>query len=283
MAEIKDKKNARKPKTTTDNKSIKKRTLSKKRWVRILLATLLVGVVIVGAGLLIKAAADAFFFKNEHFTLRHIVVKSSGWWDGRSEKVASILDLTINEDNLFSIDLEQKRAALEAVPSIGQVSIMRVLPDSLVIRITGKIPRAVLYGRKSKWLINDLSIVMNRDNCIRISRDLPVIYGFKIAAALQEGMILKQTYQALELISLVLRFYPEIKLLTINTQDPKFLDLKLFYRNINGVYSVQMPKHELPFMLEMLKSGLIQAQTTGETRRIINMTYQGKIIYATRR
>ena len=283
MAEIKDKKNRQKSKKATGDKSTKQPSLFKKRWVRIILATLLVGIVIIGTGLLIKAAANAFFFNNRHFTLRHIVVKSPGWWNGRSEKVASILNLTINKDNLFSIDLAKKRQALEAVPSIGQVAIMRVLPDSLVIKITGKIPRAVLYGRKSKWLINNSSIVMDRDNCIRISRDLPIIYGFQTATTLQAGMVLKETYQALELISLVLRFYPEIKLLTINTRDPKFLDLKLFYRNSNGVYSVQMPKNELPFMLNRLKSALYQAQTIGEKRRIVNMTYEGKIIYADRR
>jgi cell division septal protein FtsQ len=283
MAETKDKKNRQKSKKTTSDKSTKQPSLFKKRWVRILLATLLVGIVITATGLLIKAATNAFFFENSHFTLRHIVVKSPGWWNGRSEKVASILGLTINKDNLFSIDLAKKRKALEAVPSIGQVTIMRVLPDTLVVKITGKIPRAILYGRKSKWLINNSAIVMDRENCIRISRDLPIIYGFQTASALQAGMVLKETAQALELISLILRFYPEIKLLTINTRDPKFLDLKLVYRNSSGVYSVQMPKHELAFMLKMLKSALHQAQTIGEKRRIINMTYEGKIIYADRR
>ena len=283
MAENKDKKNGRKSKTTNGNKLTKNRNPFKKRWVRILLAGLLVGAVIVGAVILIKLAADAFFFKNQHFTIRHIVVKSPGWWNGRGEKVASLLELTINKDNLFSIDLKKKRKVLEAVPSIGQVSIIRVLPDSLVVKITGKIPRAVLYGRKSKWLINNSAIVMARDNCIRISRDLPIIYGFQANSTLKEGMVLKETAQALELISLILRFYPEMKLLTINTRDPKFMDLKLFYRNSNGVYSVQMPKQELPFMLKMLKSALRQAKMIGEKRRIINMTYEGKIIYAGRR
>lgn len=283
MAENKANNNAQKSKTTTGNKSKKNRNLFKKRWVRILLAGLLVGTIITGAILLVKLAANAFFFENKHFTLRYLVVKSPGWWNNRSEKVASILDLAINEDNLFLIDLEHKRKALEAVPSIGQVSIIRVLPDSLVIKITGKIPRAILYGRKSKWLINNSSIVMNRENCIRISRDLPIIYGFQADSAIKEGMVLKQTAQALELISLIMLYSPEMKLLTINTRDPKFLDLKLFYRNSNGVYSIQMPKQELPFMLKILKSALQQAQRTGEKRRIINMTYEGKIIYAGRR
>jgi len=283
MPETKDKKNNRMTKTTSGNKSTKSRNPFKKRWVRISLAALLVLIVIGGTGLLIKLAADAFFFKNEHFILRHIVVKSPGWWSGRSEKVAGILGLKVNEHNLFAIDLEKNRALLEAEPSIGQVSIVRVMPDSLIVKITGKIPRAVLYDRRSKWLINDSSTVMDRDNCIRISRDLPVIYGFQTSAALTEGMELKETTQALELISLVIRFYPEIKLLTINIRDRKFMDIKLFYGRSNGVYSVKIPKEQLPYMLKMLKSSLHQAQSTGEKRRVLNMTYEGKVIFSGRR
>lgn len=280
MPEKKNIKKEQSPKTASGNKLAKIRNPLTKRWVRISLAILLLVIASCGAVLIIKLAADALFFNNKHFTLRHIVVQSPGWWNGRNAKVAALLNLKLNSANLFAINLKAKRAILEAVPSIGQVAIIRVLPDSLIIDITGKIPRAVLYDRRSKWLIDNAATVMNRDNCIRISRDLPVIYGFQTSRTLTEGMILQETTQALELISLVTRFYPEIKLLTINIHDPKFMDIKLFYGSSRDVYSVKIPNEQLPYMMKILKSTLQQAQTNGEKRRVINMTYRGKAIFS---
>jgi cell division septal protein FtsQ len=283
MSETKNSKNNRATKTASGNKSAKSRNPFKKRWVRISIAALMVVITIAGMVLIVMFAADAFFFRNEHFTLRHIMVKSPGWWNGRSEKVGSILELTVNRDNLFSIDLGKKRMALEAVPSIGQVAIKRVLPDTLVIEIIGKIPRAVLYNRRSKWLINDSGIVMDRDNCVNISRELPVIYGLNLNRALKAGMELKNASQALELTVLVLRYHHEIKLLTINVRDPKFMDIKLLYGSNRGVYSVKMPKKDLSFMMIKLKDALRQARLAGEKKRIVNMTYSGKVIFSERR
>ncbi len=283
MPETKNIKKTRTPRTASADKSVKSRPLLKRRWIRISLALLLVIVIIAGAILSVIFAADALFFKNEHFTLRRISVKSPGWWNRRSQKVCSVLDLTLNDDNLFAIDLEQKRMILEANPSIDQVSISRILPDTLVIKITEKIPRAALYSKRSKWLINDSAMVMDRATCLGIGNDLPVIYGLQLSKELTAGVILKKTLPALELIALVLHHYPTIKLFTINIRDPKFMDIKLLYGDSNKIYSVRMPKEQLPFMTKILKNTLRQARLTGDTRQILNLTYRGKAIFSGRR
>ena len=283
MPETKNIKKTRAPRTASAEKSAKSRHLFKRRWVRISLALLLVVIIIAGAILSVIFASDALFFKNEHFTLRRITVQSPGWWNRRSQRVSSVLDLTLNDDNLFAIDLEQKRMVLEANPSIGQVSISRVLPDTLVIKITEKIPRAALYSRRSKWLINDSAMVMDRDTCLGIGNDLPVIYGLQLSKKLTAGVILKKTLPALELIALVLQHYPGIKLFTINISDPKFMDIKLLYGSSNKIYSVRMPKEQLPVMTKILKNSLRQARLTGDTRQILNLTYRGKAIFSGRR
>lgn len=283
MPETKNIKKTRVAKTASSAKSVKSSNPLKRRWVRIALALLLVIIAIAGAVLTVILAADALFFKNEHFTLQHIIVKSPGWWNNRNHKVSSILELTLNEDNLYSIDLEKKRMVLEAVPSIGQVTISRILPDTLMIKITGKIPRAALHDKYSKWLINSDAIVMDRNTCLGIGNDLPVIYGLNRGKELTTGIVLKETSPALELISLVLHYYPKIKLFTINIRDPKFMDIKLLYGNSNKIYSVRLPKEKLPFMTKILKNSLRQARLTGDTRQIINLTYKGKAIFSGRR
>ncbi len=253
----------------------------KRRGVRIIAAILIIAIIIGGGVALCFLTADALFFKNNHFILRHLVVNGNGYWQGRDEAIAQMLNLKLGHDNLFTIDLRKKRHILCQQPNIEQASLIRQLPDTLIVNISEAIPRAALFTWRSQWLVNDSGMVMDRATCVNIGRELPIIAGIP-RQGIKAGKMLKTLRPALRIIELARCNYPNIELLVLNVRDPKFIDIKLYYKRRAGVYSVKMPRENIAYMMKILRITLQQALKEGEKRRIINLTYRGKVIFSER-
>ena len=77
----------------------------------------------------------SFFTDNPWFTLRDIDYTIKG--EGVSQKVyASMVDLRIDEVNLFDIDVNEVRKRLSANPLVKSAEVSRVMPDTLKIVIS---------------------------------------------------------------------------------------------------------------------------------------------------
>jgi hypothetical protein len=173
-------------------------------------------------------AYRTLFQNNPHFVLRHIVVKSSGYWNARDEEVKKILGIKKGENNLFNINVVKLKDELlrKKKYSIENVDIDEKLPDTLIFNITERIPRALLYNRKSELLVDNEAVLINKSYCIDIDSTLPIITGFKInginasqslgKSEIPYGRILFQLKPALELIELVNTSYPEFSVKVIN-------------------------------------------------------------------
>jgi cell division septal protein FtsQ len=278
MAGSKTRSKAGSPAGNTQKDKERIRTLRKK-WVRVIFVLFLIVALIAGILTLLWLAANAFFFKNEHFVLREVVVESPDWWNGKSDKVIDILDLKLGRDNLFTINLNEARKKLKSVPSIEKVSLHRSLPDRLVVRIIGRIPRAFLYNSRSKWVVNASGIVMSRNNCISLDRNLPVVYGFALKKTIDEGAVIKEIEPALELIMCAVTYYPEIRIVTVNVKDPDYISSILFFGDMKRPYKVYFPRTRHKYMLNALQHAIEKARRTGESRSVITLTYRGQAIF----
>lgn len=187
---------------------------------------------VVATILAIVVFTTIFFYRklfpeNKHFVLEKVIVKSSGYWNGRSKEIMKIIGLRKGKTNLYNLDLAKLKNDLTKHNefSIESIDIYRVLPDILAFHITERIPRAILYNRRSELLVDENGILINRKYCVNINSNIPIITGFKIKdfnynqdteKNIPFGKELFQLKPALALISLVNTEYPTFRLKIIN-------------------------------------------------------------------
>ena len=223
--------------------------------IRIFIVLSVVFVVLFLFALLSVLFYNKLFSGNQHFVLGKVIVKSSGYWNGRSGEIMNILKLKPGKTNLYELNLAELKSNLTKHNefSIENVDVYRVLPDILAFNITERIPRAILYNRKSELLVDGNGVLINKRYCINLDANLPVITGFIIKGVkknsknAQENKIPygKELYQlkpALALISLINTDYPNFNIKVINLY--RDTELIVFMR---GPFDQKIVRVELPF------------------------------------
>ncbi len=214
----------------------KKEKLLRNPYIRIFIVIGSILLVIAAIFFIVTLSYKYLFMENPRFTLKKISVNSSGYWNNRSNRIANILKLKKGSTNIFEVSPKILRQTLKEkkMYSIEDAEVSRVLPDTLKFDITERIPRALLYNRKSNLIVDKNGILINRKYCISINNNLPIITGFVLqepdfsAKSYKNNIIpfgkeLPQIMPALTLISLVTTDYPEFTIKLINLYDPNSL------------------------------------------------------------
>ncbi|MBQ7207415.1 MAG: FtsQ-type POTRA domain-containing protein [Lentisphaeria bacterium] len=239
----------------------------------VLSITLLLGAAAAG----IYGARKALFVANPRLVLREIRVSGAGYWKEHPDALADAAGLRIGT-GLFSLDLRKIRRRILDVPNVDSCSVVRVLPDLLVIKVTERVPRAVLGRAGSPWVVDGESVVMSRAQVMDTYRRLPVITGVP-TANVKAGTAMKELKSAMELVMMTVRSFPDITVYQISLADPRKLDVLLRYRRF-PVCRVAIPvkNRGMSFMLLTLQSAIINARRTGETRNHYDLSYDGRVV-----
>ena len=262
---------------TKTQKNEPKNKKNQKKIISILLFLLVLVIFAALCFFFLHSAAKLLFAKNEHFTLRSIEVSSSGWWNNKSKLVAEKLGMTIGRDNLFSMDLREIRARLNAkISNIEDITVTRKLPDILQISIVERIPRAFLVSSRSQWVVDENYIVMQKQYCNSVNNDMPVILGLDIKGGVRDGMKIPELDSAMEMIMLSVRNFPDIKISAISTRNPEQLTCILLFKEKQ--YKAFVPRQKMMFMLSVLRSAMIKAQESGDARTVLDLNYNGNVI-----
>lgn len=250
----------------------------KKKYVVVgVLASFLIFVVTVAVVLFFFMTRE-LFSNNSHFILKNINVEAVGWWKGKSSKVASVLELQIDETNLFNIQLSSLKARLESEPSIEKVQLYRLLPDTLNIKITERIPRASLNSNKSRWVVDSNGIVMSRKSCLNISKNLPVIMGFDNKEIIA-GATISVITPAVELVMESNTYFPKLLISRISLVKNEELIFTMYYSKKNNFrYVVYMPRTNIKKMLGILQKAVESAIKNRDPRKYIKLSYNGIIV-----
>ena len=161
-------------------------------------------------------ALDRFVYENAEFAIQRVDVQTDGVIAPDQLRSWSGVKLGAN---LIALDLAAVKRKLELEPAIDSVSVERVLPRTLKIRVTGRIPIAQVNVPRaagadgvviSVFQLDATGVVMQpldpRMSVIPLSQlkdgPLPVITGLS-ASQLQQGrhVVLPQAQAALQLIS----------------------------------------------------------------------------------
>lgn len=221
------------------------------------------------------------FSNNNHFRLKEVQVSSSGWWNKRTTKTRELLNLPSYDTNLFKLDLRELRAKLENHPSIRQAEVSRILPDTLEIKIIERIPRAFLNDIKSRWVIDDSGMIMDRESSIQMDNGLPVILGIDGRINLAPGGNIPELAPVLNLIMLTVTEFSDIKITSISVSNPRLLTIMLYYQGVDKRYIAYIPNNrintssDIREMLFKLRSNIDNALRAGDTRNVIHLGFSG--------
>ena len=123
---------------------------------------------------------NKLFTENPRFVLRRIELNtmSNGYWKNRESSMWRRLGLKEGE-NIFSVDLKKTREKLLCISNLSNAEVEIVLPDTLKIDLTERVPRAFLGNESSPWVLDDKCILVPRSETIATRLDLPVIIGYR--------------------------------------------------------------------------------------------------------
>ncbi|MBO4630609.1 MAG: FtsQ-type POTRA domain-containing protein [Lentisphaeria bacterium] len=251
------------------------------RSVRIWSAVIAIVLFLAGTAGLIGVLSSQMFTANPRFTLRHLRVKSldRGFWKGRKDLICDILRIREGETNLFRLNPRELRSRLLVrEPSIQSVRIIRELPDTLYVDITERTPVALVNSPRSALVVDSQSILMQKKRCMDISSSLPVILGLPHLSGLPPGSTIHEFEAAVHLIMLTKTAYPDIRIGAININRKGQMICSVFYKDGKDFYRVVMPNQELSKNLQVLSTTLEKMRKSKNTKRNINLLFQGQVI-----
>ncbi len=244
-----------------------------------ILTIILIAAVWVGLVL----AKRLLFTCNDRFLLRkfHLRTSDAGYWSGRGRQLASALGLHVNADNVFDLRLGDIREKLLRIPTVENAEVNRILPDTISVTVTERIPRASLNNPNSRWVVDSHGIVTSRSESMKIPMRLPVIYGFSSKDVPVPGVKFTPTTSALELLMNTIHYYPEITIISIDVSSSGKLKFSFQHHNKHLYHSViPSSKDKIRERLKVLQSTLIAAENSksDSPRRFFDLTYDELVV-----
>ena len=263
----------------------------------ILISVTALTVIIIGLWL----AWNNMFRQNDRFYVVHVNVTSAegrGKWHGKVKEVMPVVvqskydrkksdvpkqELSPNDKlfTLFEIDVKKLRQNLEKVPEIEKVSVQRILPDTLDIRIVERIPVAFLARANSEKLVDRNAVVIRKSHSIDIAGLIPVIRNFKETPP-GNGEVFDEIKSALEFI----RLYREVgdfavlKIVDINLAKDDFVSMRIHYGgDRNDYYNIiDVPRMNPEEGMDRILSAIQASKREGTNRRNIILRYNGQAV-----
>ncbi len=223
-------------------------------------------IALAGIGWVAKTGYDYFgrvlFSGNDLFAIRELDLRSDGVLRAAHIKEYAGVD---EGSNLFAIDIKELRRQLENIPLIQSAEIRRQLPDTLVIRVSERVPLARLGIEDGHY-----HLAVDREGHVlgpsARSPRLPAITGYR-ATGLRPGSIVHDPLfaDALKVVDLCdrTRLGQRVKIRSIHVSDPEVLELQL----VDGE-QVVLDRARIDEGLLMLDDALQTARSRGDVLQI---------------
>lgn len=221
------------------------------------------------------------FAGNDRFTLMQVKLSAHqrGYWKNQEKKICQIMNVEKGKDNLFSFHLQDLANKLRARPSIEDVVIARILPDTLFVKIMEREPRALVNSPRSPYILDAGGILMLQSECMDISSSLPVISGIDNLAFLKIGEKVPGIAAPMELLRVVKTKWPDIRIeRVLMKKDGKGLLCVVRYKSFPELFRVEMPRKNMEGKVRELATALDRIVTTASTKRNINLMYENRAV-----
>ncbi len=213
--------NYKTPVLSVNAKLNRKRAAKNKRTRIVSSVTVLVIALMVLLGFGLRWVSGALFWNNGRYEIKHLVIRG-----GRAIKEARIREYTgISEGtNLFAVDISGVRQkVLDNVPNIRNLEIARILPDTMVINVSERMPMARV-GFRGGYAIDSAGHVFVP---MRRMQGLPFILGNE-ARELRPGKKARgQVAAALEVVEMCDRHDISLDVSSIEADNEDYLIVRL--------------------------------------------------------
>lgn len=219
------------------------------------------------------------FPENPRFTLTRLELKTNpaGFWAGKEERIAGILQLNIGKDNLFKLDMSKLAKRLTDRSGIAAAGVRRVLPDTLQIEIRERIPRALLNGERSAFVVDEECTLMTKFECMDLRESLPVILGVSGLENFQMGAPIMKLEEVMAYLNLARTTWGNIRFEKIILRNDCLI-CAVRYKNTFGPYRVTLPRQNAKVKMQELVTALERVIQTRSTKRDIDLRYENRTI-----
>ena len=273
-------------KKTTDNLPLTLTgTMKAERAIRFTIGAVLF--LIAGAGLFIAARLvnQHFYRANPHFVLVNIDTNPTpNYSSNRVLTILSEMGIEIGRNNLMNLKLKAIHERFAGEPLIKNAEVRRVLPDTLHIRLTERVPAAVLHCSPPLHIDADGFILPY--NVKDIPDTIPHVTGVRNPSQLHPGQKTddQMLAAALRLLQLV-RIRPDGRYLDIALiqLDYQQRQLRLIVRALpfSPVFrsgaQVVVPVMGMSAALDRLNDIILHKVKTNGTISVVNVTYVNRV------
>ena len=223
-----------------------------KRMALFCLLLLLALALVAGMVLLLLRLPGSLTARNPRFTLKRIKVSSSGYWQGRDRELARRISVGIQ--------------------NVDSCEVLLVLPDTLELNLTERVPRAVLFASGGNTVVDEFGFQFKRGESSAAKHRLPVIYGFRAGVEMT-----RQMAPALALIMTTIRDYPDISVEAVSVSSPYRMTVRLTYRG-QRCTAIFPLRQDYRFLLNTLQSSILKIAPTGVVGRTFDLQYSGRVV-----
>lgn len=211
------------------------------------------------------------FTENDRYILRTLDLASDGRMQPGHIREYARLETGVN---LFALDLDQVRRELESVPVVSQVTVQRVLPDTLRIRVSERIPVARLGEEQAghPLAVDREGVVLGPSS---LSDRLPVITGYR-ARGLRPGSRAEgaDLRTALELLAMCEEpvFNRFLRIRKVDTTGSEEVNIEL-----DRGEKARLPKKNLRPQVERLCQIIQQSADEGRAIASVDLTVERNV------
>ncbi len=216
------------------------------------------------------------FTENKRFIIKTVNISSRGNLENKKEKIYELLGIEKGVSSNLTIDTEEMRKKILDIPSVENVQIIKQYPSTLNIKIYEKIPKATLFSRRSKFVIDYECQVMDKTHMG--NSYTPLIVGLNIdSKKLKFGDYLTEIKPAMNILKEIKEKYPKFKITKIDLSDKNKIEFKLFANR--KIYTVIILKDDdKKEALEKISYALQDTNSKKERPRTIDTSYEDIII-----
>ncbi len=248
-----------------------------KEWRHRMGSIVMVTVILVGVIWLsmmgVQALGKILFTENKQFQIEKLVFETDANGKLKESHIREYAGLS-EGINLFAVDIDKIRMALESVPLVNTVEVRRDLPGTLIVRVTERTPLARLGRRASSFplAVDAEGYVLGPSS---YSTSLPVINGLQERGLKPGSQLTKpEVRDALDVLDTcdTTRLGQLLKVQVIEVGRPEYLDMRLV-----GGERILLGREKLDWRLRQVAAIL---QTSGEDgRRIAVIDGTGENIF----
>ena len=250
------------------NKQEKKTSGSGRKFFFFMALLLFILVIAAAVVMLLMQIPKVFLTQNPRFVLRHIEVNSTGFWQKNALKLSERIGVTPGTA-FFDINVGEVRRKIMDIQNVDSCEVQLIVPDTMVINLTERVPRAILFNRNSNVVVDEFGKQFKRNESNAVKYNLPIIYGLR-------GYPLKP---ALKLIMTVIKDFNDIDIRRISVANENHLEVDLVYREIKQCH-VLLPTdmEDYKFKLQTLQSAIINTSGYDNSVRKFDLRNSGQVV-----